>query len=107
MPDACCFVAGHPALPTPLHTTQQPINPPPVSLPGSTASGVPGGLCVHVHALDSLLLCFRPPTPAPCLPCSAASGVPGGVFVHASGFIGGAATFEGAVAMAAKALDMD
>jgi uncharacterized UPF0160 family protein len=33
--------------------------------------------------------------------------VPGGVFVHASGFIGGNATLEGAVEMAAKALDMD
>ena len=31
-------------------------------------------------------------------------GVPGGVFVHASGFIGGNATYEGALAMARKAL---
>ena len=54
-------------------------------------------------------------TPTPTCPhrlparllCSAASGVPGGVFVHASGFIGGNATLEGAVEMAAKALDMD
>lgn len=38
---------------------------------------------------------------------SAASGIPGGVFVHISGFIGGNATLEGAVAMAAKALDME
>lgn len=38
---------------------------------------------------------------------SAATGIPGGVFVHASGFIGGCATLEGAVAMAAKALEMD
>jgi len=34
------------------------------------------------------------------------SGVPGGVFIHASGFIGGNKTFEGAKAMALKALDM-
>jgi uncharacterized UPF0160 family protein len=34
------------------------------------------------------------------------SGIPGGVFVHASGFIGGNKTFEGAKAMAAKALDL-
>lgn len=32
------------------------------------------------------------------------SGIPGGVFVHASGFIGGNTTFEGALAMAKKAL---
>jgi uncharacterized UPF0160 family protein len=34
------------------------------------------------------------------------SGVPGGVFIHASGFIGGNETFDGAKAMALKALDM-
>lgn len=34
------------------------------------------------------------------------SGVDGGVFVHASGFIGGNKTFEGAKAMAIKALEM-
>jgi uncharacterized UPF0160 family protein len=34
------------------------------------------------------------------------SGVPGGVFIHASGFIGGNKTFEGAKAMALKALNM-
>ncbi|PRW61099.1 UPF0160 -like [Chlorella sorokiniana] len=38
---------------------------------------------------------------------SAACGIPGGVFVHASGFIGGNNTLEGAVAMAAKALEME
>ncbi|KAL4427135.1 hypothetical protein ABPG77_001139 [Micractinium sp. CCAP 211/92] len=38
---------------------------------------------------------------------SAACGIPGGVFVHASGFIGGNDTLEGAVAMAAKALEME
>ncbi|KAI1762176.1 metal-dependent protein hydrolase [Hypoxylon sp. FL1150] len=32
------------------------------------------------------------------------SGIPGGVFVHASGFIGGNKTFDGAKAMAAKAV---
>lgn len=41
------------------------------------------------------------------LPCSAACGIPGGVFVHASGFIGGNDSLEGAVAMAAKALEME
>ena len=46
-------------------------------------------------------------TPRPSLRCSAASGIPGGVFVHMSGFIGGNATLEGALAMAAKALDME
>ena len=35
------------------------------------------------------------------------SGVPGGVFVHASGFIGGNATYEGALEMAIKALTME
>ncbi len=35
---------------------------------------------------------------------SKSSGVPGGVFVHASGFIGGAATEEGVLAMARLAL---
>jgi uncharacterized UPF0160 family protein len=34
------------------------------------------------------------------------SGVPGGVFIHASGFIGGNKTFDGAKAMALKALQM-
>ncbi len=34
------------------------------------------------------------------------TGVSGGVFVHASGFIGGNKTFEGAKAMALKALDL-
>ncbi|GAB7348167.1 hypothetical protein MBLNU459_g6179t1 [Dothideomycetes sp. NU459] len=34
------------------------------------------------------------------------SGVPGGVFVHAGGFIGGNKTFEGALEMAKKAVDM-
>ncbi|KAF8865017.1 metal-dependent protein hydrolase [Acephala macrosclerotiorum] len=34
------------------------------------------------------------------------SGIPGGVFVHASGFIGGNKTFDGAKAMAIKALDI-
>ncbi|KAI6092155.1 metal-dependent protein hydrolase [Hypoxylon rubiginosum] len=32
------------------------------------------------------------------------SGIPGGVFIHASGFIGGNKTFDGAKAMAAKAV---
>lgn len=34
------------------------------------------------------------------------SGIDGGVFVHASGFIGGNKTYEGALKMAEKALDM-
>lgn len=34
------------------------------------------------------------------------TGVPGGVFVHAAGFIGGNKTFEGAKAMAVKAVDL-
>lgn len=34
------------------------------------------------------------------------SGIAGGVFVHAAGFIGGNKSFEGAKAMAVKALDM-
>lgn len=38
---------------------------------------------------------------------SKASGIDGGVFVHASGFIGGNKTFEGAKAMAIKALEME
>lgn len=37
---------------------------------------------------------------------SKVSGVPGGVFVHASGFIGGNKTFDGALAMALKSVDM-
>lgn len=36
---------------------------------------------------------------------SAKSGIEGGVFVHAAGFIGGNKTFEGALAMARKALE--
>ena len=35
------------------------------------------------------------------------TGIEGGVFVHAAGFIGGNKTYEGALAMAAKALEMD
>ena len=35
-----------------------------------------------------------------------AAGVPGAIFVHAGGFIGGAATKEGALALAVKAVDM-
>jgi uncharacterized UPF0160 family protein len=38
---------------------------------------------------------------------SEVAGIPGCVFVHASGFIGGAATREGVVAMAQKALIME
>jgi uncharacterized UPF0160 family protein len=34
------------------------------------------------------------------------TGVPGGVFVHAAGFIGGNKTFDGALAMAKKALEL-
>jgi uncharacterized UPF0160 family protein len=34
------------------------------------------------------------------------SGVPGCVFVHAAGFIGGNKSFEGALQMAQKALEM-
>jgi uncharacterized UPF0160 family protein len=37
---------------------------------------------------------------------SEASGIPGGVFVHASGFIGGNKTFEGALEMAKKSLEL-
>lgn len=37
---------------------------------------------------------------------SKVSGIPGGIFVHASGFIGGNASFEGALEMAKKALEM-
>ncbi|EMC97479.1 hypothetical protein BAUCODRAFT_68098 [Baudoinia panamericana UAMH 10762] len=37
---------------------------------------------------------------------SRVSGVPGCIFVHASGFIGGNATFEGALEMAKKAVEM-
>jgi uncharacterized UPF0160 family protein len=36
---------------------------------------------------------------------SAAAGVPGCVFVHAAGFIGGAKTYEGALALAVKATE--
>ena len=35
------------------------------------------------------------------------TGIEGGIFVHAAGFIGGNKTYEGALAMAAKALEMD
>jgi uncharacterized UPF0160 family protein len=35
---------------------------------------------------------------------SSVSGVPGGVFIHAGGFIGGNKTFDGALAMAKKAI---
>ena len=34
------------------------------------------------------------------------SGIPGCVFVHASGFIGGNATYEGALSMAQKGLKL-
>ena len=34
------------------------------------------------------------------------TGIPGGVFVHAAGFIGGNKTFDGALAMAKKALEL-
>jgi uncharacterized UPF0160 family protein len=37
---------------------------------------------------------------------SKVSGVPGGVFIHAGGFIGGNMTFEGALEMAKKAVDL-
>jgi uncharacterized UPF0160 family protein len=37
---------------------------------------------------------------------SAVSGVEGCIFVHAGGFIGGNATFEGALAMAKKAVEL-
>jgi len=37
---------------------------------------------------------------------SEVSGIPGGVFVHASGFIGGNKTFEGALEMAKKSLEL-
>ena len=36
----------------------------------------------------------------------AVTGIPGCVFVHAAGFIGGNQTFEGALAMARKALEL-
>ena len=36
---------------------------------------------------------------------SRVSGIPGGVFVHMSGFIGGNATLEGALAMARAGLE--
>lgn len=36
---------------------------------------------------------------------AAAAGVPGAIFVHAGGFIGGASTYEGALALAVKALE--
>lgn len=35
---------------------------------------------------------------------SQVSGIPGGVFVHAAGFIGGNATYEGALEMARKSI---
>jgi uncharacterized UPF0160 family protein len=35
------------------------------------------------------------------------SGIPGCVFVHAGGFIGGNATYDGALAMAKKSLVLD
>jgi uncharacterized UPF0160 family protein len=38
---------------------------------------------------------------------SAAAGIDGGVFVHVSGFIGGMKTYEGAMALAKKALVVD
>ncbi|ROW08171.1 hypothetical protein VPNG_06907 [Cytospora leucostoma] len=38
---------------------------------------------------------------------SKVSGVPGGVFVHAAGFIGGNKTFEGALELAKKGLDLE
>ena len=34
------------------------------------------------------------------------SGIPGGVFIHASGFIGGNKTYDGALKMAQKALEL-
>jgi uncharacterized UPF0160 family protein len=35
------------------------------------------------------------------------AGIPGCTFVHAAGFIGGNATYEGALAMARKSLTLD
>jgi uncharacterized UPF0160 family protein len=37
---------------------------------------------------------------------SQASGIEGGIFIHASGFIGGNKTYDGAIAMAIKAVEM-
>lgn len=37
---------------------------------------------------------------------SKVSGVPGGIFIHAGGFMGGNKTFDGALALAQKALEM-
>lgn len=37
---------------------------------------------------------------------SAAAGIADGIFIHASGFIGGAKSYEGALALATKALEM-
>lgn len=37
---------------------------------------------------------------------SEVAGIPGCVFVHASGFIGGAVTYEGVLEMARKSLTM-
>ncbi len=37
---------------------------------------------------------------------SEVAGIPGCVFVHASGFIGGSQSYDGAVAMAKKALKL-
>lgn len=73
---------------------------------------LPGICCCRLHVplqaarsfLNSLAALVPP---HPCSLCSAACGVPGGIFVHASGFIGGNRTLEGAVAMAAKALDLE
>ncbi|EPY24862.1 metal binding protein [Strigomonas culicis] len=38
---------------------------------------------------------------------STASGIEGGIFVHVSGFIGGMKTYEGALALAKKAVEME
>lgn len=70
----------------------------------SAASGIPGCFVCARPTYSLQHVCLLRPSH---FLCSAASGIPGCVFVHASGFIGGNDTLEGAVAMAAKALDME
>ena len=66
-----------------------------VVLLGGVACVVTGGACVAPAA-----------RPARADALSAAGGIAGCAFVHETGFIGGNATYEGALAMALKTLEL-
>lgn len=74
------------------------------------ADGKGGSWRVQAVPKESVGFASRRPLPFAGLrddALSAASGIDGGVFVHVSGFIGGMKTYEGALALAAKALEAE